>query len=72
MLNGLSQAMIKGEEVRKPTEQCRGKNVAQILKFALGTRKLFEMTATAVDSGLVSIEYALIVAKAPSRIARDT
>jgi hypothetical protein len=71
MLNGLWQAMIRDEEVRKLSEQDRGKNGAQILKVALGARKLFEMTAAALVSGLVSIEYALVPVKAPSRVARD-
>lgn len=71
MLNGLWQAMIRDEEVRKLTEQDRGKNGAQILKGALSARKLFEMTAAALVSGLVSIEYALVPVKAPSRVTND-
>ena len=71
MINGLWQAMIRDEEVRKLTEQNRGMNGAKILKVALGTRKLFEMTAAALVSGLVSIEYALVPVKAPGRVVRD-
>jgi hypothetical protein len=71
MLNGLWKAMIRDEEVRKLTEQDRGKNGTQILKVALGPRKLFEMTAAGLVSGLVSIEYALVPVKAPSRFACD-
>jgi hypothetical protein len=71
MLNGLWQAIIEDEEVRKLTEQDRGKNGAHILRGALGTRKLFEMTAAALVSGLVSIEYALVPVKAPSRVALE-
>jgi hypothetical protein len=67
MINGLWQALIEDEEVRKLTEQDRGKNGARILRDALGTRKLFEMTASALVSGLVSIEYALVPVTAPSR-----
>ena len=69
--HGLWQAMIRDEEVRKLTEQDRGKNGAQILKGALSARKLFEMTAAALVSGLVSIEYALVPVKAPSRVTND-
>lgn len=72
MLDGLWQAMIRDEEVRKLTEQDRGKNGANILKDALGARNLFEMTAAALVSGLVSIEYALTPVKVPSRVAHDT
>jgi hypothetical protein len=72
MLNGMWQAMIRDEEVRELTEQDRGKNGAQILKSALGARKLFEMTAAALVSGLVSIEYALVPVNAPSRVIRES
>jgi DNA-binding MltR family transcriptional regulator len=65
MLNGLWQALIQDEEVRKATEQDRGKSGAKILRSALGTRKLFEMTAAALVSGLVAIEYALVPIQAP-------
>lgn len=71
VLNGLWQAMIEDEEVRTLTEQEHGKNGAQILKVALGTRKLFEMTAAALVSGLVSIEYALVPVTTPGRVAHD-
>lgn len=71
MLNGMWQAMIKDEEVRQLTELDRGKNGAQILKAALGTRKLFEMTAAALVSGLISIEYALSPVKVPLRPTPD-
>ena len=67
MLNGLWQAMIKDEEVRRLTELDRGKKGAQILKSALGTRKLFEMTAAGLVSGLVSIGYAVSPVSAPFR-----
>ena len=69
MINGLWQALIQDEEVRSLTEHDRGKNGARILRGALGARKLFEMTASALVSGLVSIEYALDPVKAPSRVA---
>lgn len=68
MLNGLWKAVVEDEEVRKITEQDRGKSGAHILRSALGTRKLFETTAAALVSGLVSIEYALVPVKAPSRV----
>lgn len=71
VLNGLWQTMIKDEEVRRLTEQDRGKSGARILKDVLGARRLFEMTASALVSGLVSIEYALVPVKAPPRITRD-
>lgn len=69
MINGLWQALIQDAEVRRLTEHDRGKNGAHILRSALGARKLFEMTASALVSGLVSIEYALDPVKAPSRVA---
>ena len=72
MLNGLWKAFIEDEEVRKLTEEDRGKNGAHILRSALGTRKLFEMAAAGLVSGLVSIEYALVPVKAPARITHDT
>jgi len=71
MLNGLWQSMMQDEQVRKLAEQDRGKNGAQILKSMLGTRKLFEMTAAGLVSGLVSIEYALVPVQAPSRPTPD-
>lgn len=69
IINGLWHALIKDDEVRKVTEQDRGKCGARILREALGTRKLFEITAAALVSALVSIEYALVPVKLPIRVS---
>jgi len=68
MLAGIWQSLIEDGDVRKASELDRGKSGAHILRSTLGTRKLFEMTGSALVSGLVSIEYALVPIKAPSRV----
>ena len=59
MLNSFWKIMIEDEEVRKLTEQDRGKNGAHILRDVFGARKLFEITAAALVTALISIEYSV-------------
>lgn len=67
LIESLWESMVSDPEVRRATEEARGKAGYVILRDVLGTKRLFIWAAGALVAGLVSIEHSLKPVKPPTR-----
>lgn len=71
LIEALWESMVSDPEVRRVTEESRGKSGYEILRDVLGTKRLFILATGAVVAGLVSIEHSLAPVKPPARVGSE-